>query len=723
MSVDDERDALVGELVDADADGWPDSTERPAELVDQGDPAAPAGVELEDDAPGGVLALLRDPDERRAAVGWWARHVGVSALDVITYGPGWLVRHSSPAATGARVLLTKWAQWVTCTEPDIGYAHVLRDNVRRAAPVETEVPETWAEALTMLSKGKSADRVPTQRAAELYHHRRSRKLLTVWWLLVAAGLVLATDWWTTDWVPYRYLGGWWAGYALAGAVFALCWVVGVRHVEPDEDEAAGKPLTVLTDGVPVTHIRAAIEAILVHEGHDNPRIVETRDIATSGWWFRLHSRAEITDKHVEQIARSLQAGPKAVKLIASADDASSPWLRVLKRDPLSGFTPAPYHAPDSLDVLEPLAFAMSEEGGPTCEVFAHAHVLVTGRTRSGKSGLAADLVDVLSACANVELDYIDITESPDLRAAAGIYRAIGDTEPKARKILEDAVSLAKRRSHRIMTGIENAQPGDDPPQNHTPTKREKQRFVIIEEYPTFAAQCPHLVPLVETIARIGLKAAVGYIILTQSATKANGLGSTVLMNQTTVRICCSVPGSEIQYALGQGMKEEGYRPDFLQPAQKDNPRDAGKFYIISGSHTTPLLHRAYGIRAKEQIARSRERQAHRDGGADLDVIDVAALPPLLAELEVAFRESGSDRLPTRLILDHLAHADPHTFGDWDARRLSKELRALGMPGAQQLHALIVGGQSFVNPQGYRLDDLRRAMAMAEAVDDIPSEDQ
>ena len=118
--------------------------------------------------------------------------------------------------------------------------------------------------------------------------------------------------------------------------------------------------------------------------------------------------------------------------------------------------------------------------------------------------------------------------------------------------------------------------------------------------------------------------------------------------------------------------------------------------------------RALGLRAKEEIARSRERQAYRNGGADLSVIDVTALPPLLAALETAFRETGSERLPTRVILEYLSHADPEAWHGWTPMDLSRELRELGMPGAQQLGALVIDGQEYRNPQGYRLDDLRRA---------------
>ena len=656
------------------------------------------------------------------------REVGTSALDVLTYGPGWLVRHAAPAWIGARVLLGKWARWVTCEEPGVGYAPVLRTNAQRAIPVESDDPESWVEAFALAKRFKTGERVPSSAPDRLYHHRRARKLLTIFYVAVVVAGVYTAGMFTTDWPVQAWAGYWWAAYVLFLIFTAICYCVGLWHVEEDRD-APYAPVTPLAEGTPGHVVAAGVETLLLAEGHEDPppRVLRTIDIGDGcGWWFLVFTTSEITEPQVRSVERHMHAAPDALKAIAS-ERSSETWLRVLRRDPLDTFTPCPEFAPNSLDVMDELPFATSEDGGTTGEVFAHANVLVSGRTRSGKSRLACALVTTLGACRNEELDLIDVTDSPDLHASARTFRKIGSSHAQAREILAEALELAQRRSRRITHGIETARPGDNPPQNHTPTPLEPQRHVVIEEYPTFRARFPDLVEMVESIEMIGLKAAVGMILLTQSATKANGLGSTILQAQSTIKICCSISAAEIQYALGQGAKEQGYRPDLLQPAQKGNPRDAGKFFIISGSHTTPMLHRTYGITAQDQITRS---YAYAEAeGAEPDVIDAAVLPWLLGELDVLFRETGSDRLPTAVVLDHLAAAAPDDWSGRDPRRLSDELNALGMGRAHQLGPVRIPGYApFTNPRGYRREEWRLAVLGFEGDgparwDDETSDDQ
>src|ERR1043165_8534645 len=118
----------------------------------------------------------------------------------------------------------------------------------------------------------------------------------------------------------------------------------------------------------------------------------------------------VTEAKLEALERFINV-PVGGLIFEEDPSAARVWrVRIIMADLLTTPTDAPERAPESVRV--PVDVATRFDGGRLhLEMFGR-HMLIIGRTGSGKSGVLLTIVDALTAMIDVDVDGVDLSAGP-----------------------------------------------------------------------------------------------------------------------------------------------------------------------------------------------------------------------------------------------------------------------------------------------------------------------
>jgi hypothetical protein len=601
-----------------------------AEVVEQHAEPAPTGREVEP-APSRARALVQrwdrplpDRAQLAARARWYGRHGGVAARNWLLHLPLLALRELRPIGRGIGRIASGWARWANATE--------------------------WATA------AKAAEGNERAKAAQRLEAARSGRRR----VSLAAALLLAA-------------GACWAYVAapalLVVAVLALvvvCDAVGRRGVE-GAPRITVLPAGPITEGTPLSTLRAQIETTLVGLGVPEDDIaVEQPTPVTGGWTARYWCRHALTDDHLRGVERDLQFRRGAVSIVVDRGNAARGVMSVMPDDPLDRVVESP--EPDALTIYRPLPLGVTAGGQEWSEQFLRTHFAAIGASQSGKSSWMWQATDALRRCPEVELDAIDLTEGPAFGATRRAFRRRAFDEDSARRVLTEAVALCKQRNAELQRRAEDDDTPDDFEEKHQPTVDDPQRVVMIDEFARLAED-EELLKLVEYLLRYGAKAAVVVGIAGQGATLAD-FGTSTVRAQVMLKILFACSRRDVLDLLGKDARDAGYRPDLFEAAAGGAINDAGKCFVMSATSRTPEPRRAYRLEQAEVRRRDRAL-GRRDTSAG--AVDAVEVPPALAVLERL--AAGREHVPTAEVLAELGDG-------WTAKRLATALAEHGVAPVQ-----------------------------------------
>lgn len=406
---------------------------------------------------------------------------------------------------------------------------------------------------------------------------------------------------------------WWQagdhGLEALGAVILLGLAAAGRR--EDDKPLLGSPLppSPLAEGVPLSQLSAAIEDGL-------PRNLDARvwriEPRRWGWTVLVQSPKEVTDKHVDDLERTLQTRPGAITAAVELDNASITALSIVHRDPLAKTLPAPTYTPLSNTITRPKPFGVRLDGAPLIIPMIRTHTVLVGGTGSGKSSALTVILDYLTSCIDVIVWGIDLSDGPCLNAWGDCIQRYASDKDEAQAILDDLVDLAIGRTKLLGKRFRPTLAGGPAGSENWQSEDGPTVVLVMDEYPLAVAAG---LTGVDTLGRIGRKAGAEFLLAGQGATKEN-LGTTVIpkMAENKILLPCSAP--DIHQLLGPGALKAGWRPDRLKGSANGKPFDAGKTFVQSAVQPDPLISRFY--RREPDAARPLAIERMRAGLPQLD---------------------------------------------------------------------------------------------------------
>lgn len=474
---------------------------------------------------------------------------------------------------------------------------------------------------------------------EMESHHKTREIRalrerqrTRWHVLLACAGIAAL---AVAVAVYRYGHLGWVVPVLG--LLVLCALVGYRPGEPIVDDlpATGP----LHRGVPISRLKASVVEVLAQVKVD--AAVSDLHATEHGFEGQLHTPGQrVNDERLRALERGLHAPPDSILLVPDQRNAAQQTMHILLTDPLAGVGMAPKRTPRSMTVADPLGLGRHMDGSELRLRLLRTHVALIGKTGSGKSSGLWALIDGLSACRDVRLHGIDLSDGPALPAWRQVIERYATDPDQASELLDDALRIVRERTAELRRLVESDEPGVD--ENWNPSVGHPQLVVVVDE---FALMTDHkeLISRVVEIARTGRKAAVTLLLASQKAGK-DDFGATVLRTMIGCKLLMSCEIGDISTLLGGGHADLGWRPDRLKPAQGKNPADAGKVYVYDGDHHTPEPARLYRMDVDEVRARARERISGEIAPAERE-------PAVLRVLRDAFAHHGTDALPTTAVVE------------------------------------------------------------------------
>lgn len=282
----------------------------------------------------------------------------------------------------------------------------------------------------------------------------------------------------------------------------------------------------------------------------------------------------ITDK-LDAIERLMDLRPNGLLVQQDPNRRARLILRAIERDPFRDMPPLRVAAPDSLSILDPLHVGQRIDGSPLLLELCGVHTLVVAQTRGGKSIAALSMGERITACRDAVLWDVDVFKD-GLDELGDTVSRKARTNAEAEELLTDALLYAKVRPG-IRRGLGMGRSWDV-------SAEFPQVTVVIDEFPRLSDQAKSLV---HQIQATGAGSCVTLIILSQQGVQRS-LG-TAMAQEFGLRITLPSRDADIPIVLGGGMKEQGWRPDRLQPATPTDPYDAGSGYVLGGRNAEPIL--------------------------------------------------------------------------------------------------------------------------------------
>ncbi len=498
---------------------------------------------------------------------------------------------------------------------------------------------------------------------------------------------------------------WWVYPSAGAALLGACWTTGqiVMKFEAPADEP------VLPRGLHDGMSDASVHATFEHS-FERMKVegrVHSAHRAARGWGWIV--TAEIVSnfgaKELDTLARLLDT-PRGGLLVSMPRNSSrSRVFRVVAVDLLTHSTPA--GRIEIQDLSQPVALAPRFDGDDLVMSLAGVHVLVVGRTGSGKSTALWRLVDAFAA-GGAKLGGIDLSDGPDLRACRPVFdprlSAFGHNVADALAALSNAKELALDRKRRLPDGAKWAATEHDP-----------RVRIVIDEYGLLAEHAV-LLELVNWLIKYGRNVGIHLVLANQRFLSSAMGGDTTVWSQVPVKFIMALDGNDAMQ-LPKGVRESGVAPELLVPANEQHVNDAGKSYVIGLPDTTPPLIRFPTYPDGEILRRSHEyaaaglAQFGRADTAALDAADeeAAKLPVLVSLTRQAIAAVSGKREPARASSAEIVEYLQREGVTVSVATLTAKLRsALGdaYPEDRKVDTNLPGG----NFKGWHLDDLERGIA-------------
>jgi hypothetical protein len=579
-----------------------------------------AGDEPEELPPSKARAFLErqtlpSPTRAKQVARWYATEGSKGVWALLVQLPLTALKELVPISVGLGRIVAGWARWMSVTH----YAATI-------------------------AAAEGSDKAKHQKEVEARKSGRRKLSLGVFLLLVGGGV------WT--WFHYPL------ALVLVGGLFVIaCDAVGRAGTEKSVD--LPPPMrTVLKEGVPLSQVTATVVETLLREGLEVGIARPMRyDTDRREYSLELSCLDEIRAEHLRAIERGVGADDHTARNLATGV-ATNRLIVIRDGDPLADFVERPWIDSGSRSIAEPLDLGVSMTEVPFELTFAGVHIRVVGASGSGKTKwFLRSCIDRVSACRDVVIGGIDLTNGPELALWRGVIQKRAFTPEDADKLLDWALAQIEERG-KILTAIaEDDDPTNDVDEWHSGLG---PAIVIFADEFSQTAEFDgkggklNLLGKCEQIVRTGRKHWVSLVMLTQK-TGNSDFGSQTMTSQCATSVMLACDPRDTVTMVGVERRDMGYAPHLLSPGVEGDPRDAGKTYLDSPRHRTPDIYRAYAPGTTAEVKR-RARQRLEDGLPSLRSVqveqDAAVVPEALLLMEEVFAKYDADKLPTAMILEY-----------------------------------------------------------------------
>jgi S-DNA-T family DNA segregation ATPase FtsK/SpoIIIE len=429
-----------------------------------------------------------------------------------------------------------------------------------------------------------------------------------------------------------------------------------------------------------------------------------RGVGGWGWEFHVRTAKALSAAQLDELAHALDV--RRGGLLMSPDPGSTQLyrMRTIVED-LIAATVQPAELPHGLRPTHRVPLARRYDDTPL-RLPLLRHVLILGQTGSGKSATLREWMRwIVGAGAHVV--GIDLMGGADLAAYgqathAGVF---GPDVPRAERLLQFLLALVRDRTDRLTRSGRDAWTPD----------LGNPWFLAIDEYWDVARHSV-LRNLVESIVLSGRKVWVFFVGANNRRSK-DVMRSTVLASQIDTVVLMSMSADD-ETGLPAQWRAQGAKPSSLLPSLEDDPRDAGKAFVLGGADGAQLARFPYTSKEEgRQLAAAPPRVPVMHEG-DLDVwhrFDATmVVTPLMNMIRDAIVAVSADRAPARASVGEIsAYCEAQGVAlprDRVTARLG-ELFGEHRPPRRDMN--LPDG----NPKGYRLADYDQALAAWEAAND------
>lgn len=447
----------------------------------------------------------------------------------------------------------------------------------------------------------------------------------------------------------------------------------------------------------------------------------TYDFARQEWRQLLSTHQEIdADKHIRALERSVGWRVRSMRLLEVPEVATRRILIIKDGDPLADVPSAPEVPTGSRSITQPAPLGKSKDiDHPFSIGIAGVHVIIVAKTGGGKTVHFDNLIDYVSTCYDAIPWGINIVKRHAFSKWRGVIQRVARTPEEAQALLTAALVEIQRRMD-----ILDERANSDDPAVHTerwdPSDPEMgpALVIFIDEFPQIAAfngqpkDTLDLLHLVETVHRIGREVMVSMVIALQKWGNKDA-GSTVVSSQSSVIICGPCFPDDAGEIFGYKMRDAGWAPHLLEPANDYAINDAGKAFVKAPGFGPDEV-RGWAPRPTGKVIQIANQRV-ADGlpslpeGAE-EIIEGTTVPNTLAALQQAFEEIGPEdgRLPSEMAAKWISdHSSKTITATQLAAQLKKELKGKAL--APRRGRSVLGG----NGAYYDGDDIQAAM---EALD-------
>jgi hypothetical protein len=534
----------------------------------------------------------------------------------------------------------------------------------------------WSSAITYENAARVAlGTTHAYRGAERHIIARSRRGLVLW---TALGAVAILGLWLGVYHPE------WGGVAGIG-LLGLLDAIG-RHNRPKPEAPPHRPAP-LAHGQPTSILAREIKIFLEEMGLDDSISVGAVQFAPErhAYYVSLTSYATLEPKLLRALEKRIYAPDKAIRVVTAPDNAAVQTLVISTGNPLANVPEAPWIPAGSVSGWGPLDLGLSAD--PNCPyelVLVMRHIMVIGRTRSGKTVHLSNMIDRLSATADTIVCAGCLVKSAVFDAWRSVIYKKADTVDELAILLEWMISQIHLRDQ-ILKVINSDDDPDNDVDKWNPTLG-PAIVGILDEWPEAAEydgtgahkDDPDLLRMVKSIMRTGAGLGVSLILGVQASGNQDW-GSSVLDKQTAVKIVGPCTEADTVDILGKSKRDQGYAPHLLQPADEHDANDAGMAVVDGPGFGSDYVR---GYRPFKVKARALRREAEwaelgnrpmlpiESHTAPVAYIDAQALPPALTAIDEALKSHNARILSAEAVIEHAAIRG----GQWTANSLAAALK-------------------------------------------------
>jgi hypothetical protein len=417
-----------------------------------------------------------------------------------------------------------------------------------------------------------------------------------WPWAVVAGAIATGAWWV--WRPLRpprpayvvTVG------ALATAWLLLAWLAGPWHrwllaplltgtllaAVPWWDHQLPRPGLVPDDQAAPAELRQKVADLVRHWpqlasalGLGGVRVQPPVTVDEHGWGWRLRlpTLSRLTASGViaaaPRLDKAFRVRAGATRMELDPDRADRLVVRVNVTNPLG--KPIPYVPPtEPRSVTEPVVLGPFEGGDDVEVVLQGRHLLMVGRTGSGKTTLQQVILYELLACRDAVVWVVDVSKhgARFKRLEAGLGWLAVEVD-EARAMFASLREIRDARSRwRAETGEEVWPVGPEHP----------QLVVIVDEIADLMTH-PGFDEAAASVAATGREDGITLIAGSQRSTAREFGGSVFIRTQCELRIALGMDAPDVDLVLDRGARAAGYQPEHFS--------DQGMFYLRTPEYRTP----------------------------------------------------------------------------------------------------------------------------------------